>query len=135
MMEVKDDWTENERFLIQQNKKWEDLCHELQAQRDSARKTAWLLLHSRDYREEMQRKVGLLGQKQVKVKCPDCGAKIPNDGCCWYCENDPIAELRDISQLEYDVMVQGVWGDDDPIREQHDGSDPLAFDDDPLSLG
>jgi hypothetical protein len=24
-----------------------------------------------------------------KTTCPDCGATIPNNGHCWYCENDP----------------------------------------------
>ena len=25
----------------------------------------------------------------ARVICPDCGADIPNDGACWYCENRP----------------------------------------------
>lgn len=25
-----------------------------------------------------------------RVVCPDCGADIPGDGCCWYCENEPL---------------------------------------------
>lgn len=24
-----------------------------------------------------------------RVTCPECGADIPADGCCWYCENMP----------------------------------------------
>jgi hypothetical protein len=32
----------------------------------------------------------LLEQDQRTV-CPDCGATIPGDGCCWYCENRPNA--------------------------------------------
>lgn len=24
-----------------------------------------------------------------RMICPDCGADIPADGCCFYCENDP----------------------------------------------
>lgn len=27
--------------------------------------------------------------------CPDCEALIPPDGCCWYCENEPIEEIHD----------------------------------------
>lgn len=27
-----------------------------------------------------------------RVICPTCGANIPNDGICWYCENNPILD-------------------------------------------
>lgn len=27
--------------------------------------------------------------QEQRSTCPDCGADIPNDGCCWYCENHP----------------------------------------------
>jgi hypothetical protein len=35
-----------------------------------------------EYRQEKLIKLG-------HVTCPDCGASIPPDGACWYCENDP----------------------------------------------
>ena len=28
-------------------------------------------------------------EQPAKVNCPSCGALIPNDGACWYCENHP----------------------------------------------
>lgn len=30
-------------------------------------------------------------QLPEKVICPECEALIPNDGACWYCENNPAA--------------------------------------------
>ena len=27
--------------------------------------------------------------ERQRIKCSDCGADIPNDGNCWYCENEP----------------------------------------------
>jgi SAM-dependent methyltransferase len=38
-----------------------------------------------------------LEQDQTTI-CSDCGATIPNDGCCWYCENHPNTKLPDVAQ-------------------------------------
>ncbi len=28
-------------------------------------------------------------QPPAMINCPECQARIPNDGNCWYCENNP----------------------------------------------
>ena len=45
-----------------------------------------------------------MGQEdeRQRIECSDCVADIPNDGNCWYCENEPRQE-----GIKTKFLVQG----------------------------
>lgn len=43
------------------------------------------------------------GDEKDRATCPECGADIPADGCCWYCENAPGNESRDFEEVDLGI--------------------------------
>ena len=55
----------------------------------------------------------------VKVICEKCGASIPNDGACWYCENQPSGVIyHEPPDAPTTLDWSEVYEDDDEEEEE-----------------